>query len=88
MASAHSADRPGPHQPRSSRRPDSTTATRSGCAGTEPCPRYATAPGSTYRVWIVDVGGTRLFIEAESYKGAGPKVGQEIQQIVDSITFE
>ena len=59
----------------------------SGCGGTEPCPRYATAPGSTYRVWIVDVGGTRLFIEAESYKGAGPKVGHEIQQIVDSIKF-
>jgi hypothetical protein len=60
----------------------------SGCGGTQPCPRYATALGSTYRVWIVDVGGTRLFVEAESYKGAGPKVGQEIQQIVDSIKFE
>jgi hypothetical protein len=50
--------------------------------------RYATALGETVRVWIVDVDGTRLFIEAESYKGAGPEVEQEIQQIVDSIQFE
>jgi hypothetical protein len=42
----------------------------------------------TIRVWIVDVDGTRLFIEAESYKGAGPEVEQAIQQIVDSIRFE
>lgn len=50
--------------------------------------RYATALGETVRVWIVDMDGTRLFIEAESYKGAGPEVEQEIQQLVDSIQFE
>jgi len=59
----------------------------SGCGG-PPCPRYPSALGVTIRVWIVDVHGTRLFIEAESYKGAGPEVEQEIQQIVDSIQFE
>lgn len=50
--------------------------------------RFATALGETLRVWIIDVDGTRLFIEAESYKGAGPEIDQEIQQIVDSIRFE
>jgi hypothetical protein len=59
----------------------------SGCAGTQPCPRYASALGSTYSVWIIDVDGKRLFIEAESYKGASPQIRQELQRIVDSITF-
>jgi hypothetical protein len=49
---------------------------------------YATALGETVRVWIMEVDGTRLFIEAESYKGAGPEIDQEIQQVVDSIRFE
>jgi hypothetical protein len=50
--------------------------------------RYATALGVTLRVWIVDVDRTRLFIEAESFKEAGPNVGREIQKVVDSIQFE
>jgi hypothetical protein len=50
--------------------------------------RYATALGSTIRVWIIDVDGTTVWIDGETYKGAGPKPGQEIQQIVDSIQFE
>jgi hypothetical protein len=54
----------------------------------ESAARYATALGSTYRVWIVDVGGKRVVIEAESFKGAGPSVDQEIQSMVDSIRFE
>jgi len=50
--------------------------------------RFATRLGATYNVWIVDVAGTRLFIEAESMKGAKPAIGQEIQEIIDSIQFE
>jgi hypothetical protein len=50
--------------------------------------RYATELGSTIRVWIIDVGGTIVWIDGETYKGAGPEPGQEIQQIVDSIQFE
>ena len=49
--------------------------------------RYATAPGVTLRVWVIDVDGTRLFIEAETFKEAGPTVPQEIQKMVDSIQF-
>ena len=50
--------------------------------------RYATALGSTIRVWIIDVDGTLVWIDGETYKDAGPQPGQQIQQIVDSIQFE
>jgi hypothetical protein len=48
----------------------------------------STLPGDTIRVWMVDVDGARLFIEAETHFNAGPDVELEIQQIVDSIAFE
>jgi hypothetical protein len=44
--------------------------------------------GDTIRVWIVDVGGTLLFIEAETTKQAGSDLDREIQQIVESIRFD
>jgi hypothetical protein len=47
-----------------------------------------TRVGDTIRVWIVDVGGTRLFIEAETTKHATRDLEQEIQQIVKSIRFD
>ena len=50
--------------------------------------RYATELGSTIRVWIIDVGGKLVWIDGETYKGAGPGPAQQIQQIVDSIQFE
>jgi len=50
--------------------------------------RYATTLGSTIMVWIVDVDGTIVWIDGETYKGAGPKPGQEIQRIIDSIRFD
>lgn len=50
--------------------------------------RYASELGSTIRVWIVDVDGTLVWIDGETYKGAGTGPGQQIQQIVDSIRFE
>ena len=50
--------------------------------------RYASQLGSTIRVWIVDVHGSIVWIDGETYKGAGKKPAQEIQQIVDSIQFE
>jgi hypothetical protein len=47
-----------------------------------------TGVGNTIRVWIVDVDGTRLFIEAETTKQAGSDLEREIQQIVESIRFD
>jgi hypothetical protein len=40
--------------------------------------------GDTIRVWIVPVGGTRLFIAAATREGANK---QEVKQIVESIRF-
>jgi hypothetical protein len=45
-------------------------------------------PGDTIRVWMVDVDGTPVFIEAATHWNAGPAVADEIQQIIDSIQFE
>lgn len=50
--------------------------------------RWASALGQTNRVWIVDVGGKRFWIEAETYKGSTPALGQEIETIIGSIKFE
>lgn len=50
--------------------------------------RYATEVGSTIRVWIIDVDGSIVWIDGETYKGAGPQPTQEIQQLIDSIQFE
>jgi hypothetical protein len=47
-----------------------------------------TVVGATVRVWIVDVDGTRLFIEAATTPQASSGLDQEIQQIVGSIRFE
>jgi len=50
--------------------------------------RYATGPGSTFSVWIIDVDGKRVQIDGESFAGAGPEIGDVLQAMVESITFE
>jgi hypothetical protein len=47
-----------------------------------------TGVGDTIRVWIVDVHGTRLFIEAATTKQAVGGLRQEAEQIIESISFE
>jgi hypothetical protein len=48
-----------------------------------------TNAGDTIRVWVVDVDGVRLFIEAETTKDASLDLSQEeIHQIVQSIRFD
>lgn len=47
-----------------------------------------TGVGDTIRVWIVDMDGTRLFIEAETTQQAVGGLAEEVQQIVESIRFE
>jgi len=58
---------------------------QSECWG--PC-WMTTDVGTTILAWIVDVDGTLLFIEGETHENAGPRLEQEIQDIVDSIQFE
>jgi hypothetical protein len=50
--------------------------------------RYASELGFTVWTWIVDVDGTLIWIDGETYKGAGPEPAQAVQQLVDSISFE
>jgi hypothetical protein len=47
-----------------------------------------TGVGATIRVWIVDVDGTRLFIQAATTKQASSGLVKEVQQIVKSIRFD
>lgn len=58
------------------------------CGSDNPCGRWASDLGSTIRLWIVEVNGTRLTIEAETYEGATVALEEEIQQMIDSIQFE
>jgi hypothetical protein len=50
--------------------------------------RYATALSSTIYVWIIDVDGTIVWIDGETYAASSATAAQEVQQIVDSIQFE
>ena len=43
--------------------------------------------GDTINVWIVDVDGTRVFIESEMHERAGSRLELEIRRIVGSIRF-
>jgi hypothetical protein len=49
--------------------------------------RYAQGFDETLYVWIVDVRGTLVWIDGETYKGAAPELEAGLQQIIDSITF-
>jgi hypothetical protein len=49
--------------------------------------RFATLKGTTYRTWIIDVDGTPVWIDAETFKGASPDPGRQVQQVIDSIQF-
>ena len=48
----------------------------------------STEVGDTIRVWVVNVAGPRLFIEGDTHRKATPHLGWEIQQIVESISFD
>ena len=48
----------------------------------------STNVGDTIRVWIVEVRGTLLFIEAETTTQANAQLEHEIERIVGSIRFE
>lgn len=50
--------------------------------------RYAPQSGATVRVWIIDVDGKLVWIDGETYRGADPERGLELQRIIDSIEFD
>jgi hypothetical protein len=47
-----------------------------------------TLVGDTVRVWVVEVDGTRLLIEAETNPDADAQLEREVEQIVHSIRFD
>jgi len=48
----------------------------------------STEVGDTIRIWLVNVGGTLLYIEGDTHAGAGPELEREVQRIVNSIRFD
>jgi hypothetical protein len=58
--------------------------TGSGWAST----RYHQGPGQVDRLWVLDVGGQRLVIDAFSMPSATPDEIEELRAIVDSIRFD
>ena len=49
---------------------------------------YAQMPGERWRLWILDVGGVRVVIQAMDFEGTSPDVKAQLQGIVDSIAIE
>jgi hypothetical protein len=58
---------------------------RGGCWG--PC-WVETNAGDTISVWITDVDGARLFIEAETTTQADRDLKAEVAQVIESISFD
>jgi len=56
-----------------------------GTGGTD---RYQQAPGQIDRLWILDVEGRRLVIDATYLPGATDADRADLQRVVDSIAFE
>ena len=53
--------------------------------------RFPTVLPSTMRVWIIDVDGTVVWIDGETYEtyeDTSPTLEREMQQMIDSIVFE
>ena len=50
--------------------------------------RYQQSPGQVDRLWILDVEGRRLVIDASYLPGATAQDRADLQQVVDSIRFE
>jgi hypothetical protein len=57
-------------------------------AGDPASGRYPFVSGSTIRVWIIDVGGTLVWIDTETYLGAPASVQDDLYALVSSIQFQ
>ena len=59
------------------------------CDVDDPCYRWATAPGHQVNdIWIFEVDGAHIWIEAETFDNAAPGTHEEVEQIISSIEFE
>ena len=50
--------------------------------------RWPTVLPSTMRVWIIDVDGTLVWIDGETYENTSPALERDMQKMIDSIEFE
>jgi hypothetical protein len=50
--------------------------------------RWAEGLGARYRIWIIDVDGTLVWIDAYTFPDADAGLGRDIQEIIGSIEFE
>ena len=50
--------------------------------------RYGLGPGELHRLWVVDVNGSVVVIDAASYPGTSATDQAELQAILDSIAIE
>ena len=50
--------------------------------------RYGLGPGELHRLWVVDVNGSVVVIDAASYPGTSATDQAELQAMLDSITIE
>jgi hypothetical protein len=50
--------------------------------------RYPFVEQSTIRVWIIDVDGTLVWVDTETYLGAPPSVQADLYALVGSIQFQ
>jgi hypothetical protein len=48
---------------------------------------YAQGPSHQWHLWILDVAGTRVVVQAMDYPGTSPQRRAELRAMVDSITF-
>ena len=51
------------------------------------CDRHQQGPGQVDRLWILDVEGSRLVIDATYMPGATERDRAELAKVVDSIAF-
>jgi hypothetical protein len=56
--------------------------------GADSCERTAQGPGQIDELWIVDVDGTLVVIDAAYYEGTPEEHIAEMRAIIDSVTFE
>jgi hypothetical protein len=48
--------------------------------------RLGLGPGELHRLWVVDVDGTIVVVDAATFPGTAPEDRAELQAIIDSIT--
>jgi hypothetical protein len=49
---------------------------------------YAQGPNALWRIWVLDVDGTRVVVRTDSFPGTSTQVQTQLAAIVDSIQID